>query len=243
MGKTFKSGHSFPASFGFSGSAGKQCVRGYMRGGPVKSNATMRVAPSDAETIDTGFTGKELRRGYAKGGQPKVRMAIMADGVDKKTGKVVKLARGGMPPMASKKATGRSPRTQIGRSTTPQAPTSGGKDFSPPLAPDTPGDTLSKPPPTSRQPGALGRARGVPAFKAAPMVSKPNYASRARRPGGYAEGGWIKGAIKHPGALHKQLGVPQGKKIPAGKLNAAAEKGGKLGQRARLAQTLKGFNK
>lgn len=53
---------------------------------------------------------------------------------------------------------------------------------------------------------------------------------------------WIAGAIKHPGALHEQLGVPQGKKIPATKLNAAAEKGGKLGQRARLAQTLAGLS-
>jgi hypothetical protein len=50
---------------------------------------------------------------------------------------------------------------------------------------------------------------------------------------------WIAGAIKHPGALHKQLGVPAGKKIPAGKLAAAAKKGGTLGRRARLAQTLK----
>jgi hypothetical protein len=52
---------------------------------------------------------------------------------------------------------------------------------------------------------------------------------------------WIQKAIKHPGALHKQLGVPQGQKIPAGKLAKAAGKGGKLGQRARLAQTLKKF--
>jgi hypothetical protein len=50
---------------------------------------------------------------------------------------------------------------------------------------------------------------------------------------------WIQGAIKKPGALHKDLGVPQGKPIPAKKLAAAAEKGGKVGQRARLAQTLK----
>lgn len=52
---------------------------------------------------------------------------------------------------------------------------------------------------------------------------------------------WIKGAIKHPGALHKELGVAQGKKIPASKLDKAATKGGKLGQRARLAKTLKKF--
>jgi hypothetical protein len=50
---------------------------------------------------------------------------------------------------------------------------------------------------------------------------------------------WIQGAIKKPGALHKQMGVPQGQKIPAAKLAKAAKGGGKLGQRARLAQTLK----
>jgi hypothetical protein len=52
---------------------------------------------------------------------------------------------------------------------------------------------------------------------------------------------WIAGAIKKPGALHRDLDVPQGKKIPAKKLSAAAAKGGKVGQRARLAKTLKKF--
>jgi hypothetical protein len=52
---------------------------------------------------------------------------------------------------------------------------------------------------------------------------------------------WIAGAIKKPGALHKELGVPQGKKIPSKKLDAAAKKSGKEGQRARLAKTLKKF--
>ena len=57
----------------------------------------------------------------------------------------------------------------------------------------------------------------------------------------YAKGGWIKGAIKKPGALHEQLGVPKGEKIPAKKLAKAAKAPGKLGQRARLAETLKGL--
>ena len=52
---------------------------------------------------------------------------------------------------------------------------------------------------------------------------------------------WIKDAIKKPGALREQLGVKEGKKIPAKKLAAAAKKPGKLGQRARLAETLKGL--
>ena len=50
---------------------------------------------------------------------------------------------------------------------------------------------------------------------------------------------WIKDAIKKPGALRAQLGVKKGEKIPPGKLAAAAKKPRKLGQRARLAQTLK----
>jgi hypothetical protein len=54
---------------------------------------------------------------------------------------------------------------------------------------------------------------------------------------------WIQNAIKKPGALHKELGVPTGKKIPAGKLAAAAKKPGVEGKRARLAQTLKGLKK
>lgn len=49
---------------------------------------------------------------------------------------------------------------------------------------------------------------------------------------------WIQKAIKHPGALHKELGVSMDKKIPAKKLNKAAKSGGKLGKRARLAKTL-----
>lgn len=50
---------------------------------------------------------------------------------------------------------------------------------------------------------------------------------------------WIAGAIEKPGALRRSLGVPAGKKIPARRLEAAAHKPGKMGRRARLAQTLK----
>lgn len=52
---------------------------------------------------------------------------------------------------------------------------------------------------------------------------------------------FIQGAIKKPGQLHKDLGVPQGQKIPKAKLDAAASKGGKVGQRARFAETLEGM--
>ena len=50
---------------------------------------------------------------------------------------------------------------------------------------------------------------------------------------------WIAGAIKKPGALRATLGVKEGKTIPAKTLAKAAEKKGVIGQRARLAQTLK----
>lgn len=53
---------------------------------------------------------------------------------------------------------------------------------------------------------------------------------------------WIQKAIKKPGSLRSALGVKEGKNIPAKKLEAAAKKPGKLGQRARLAKTLRGFD-
>lgn len=49
---------------------------------------------------------------------------------------------------------------------------------------------------------------------------------------------WIQKAIKKPGALRSALGVKEGQKIPAAKLAKAAKAPGKMGQRARLAQTL-----
>ncbi len=56
---------------------------------------------------------------------------------------------------------------------------------------------------------------------------------------------WIQKALglKSKGKLHKKLGVPEGKKIPAKKLAKAAHAKGKLGKEARLAETLKSFKK
>lgn len=87
----------------------------------------------------------------------------------------------------------------------------------------------------------------TPSFTGAPGPNlpppTPNPSPQALAPGMAKGGKWIAGAIQHPGALHKQLGVPQGEKIPAKKLAKAAQAGGKLGQRARLAEKLKGFKK
>jgi hypothetical protein len=52
---------------------------------------------------------------------------------------------------------------------------------------------------------------------------------------------WIQSAIKHPGALRRQLGIPEGKRIPVAALHRAAKAPGKLGKRARLAMTLRGM--
>jgi hypothetical protein len=55
---------------------------------------------------------------------------------------------------------------------------------------------------------------------------------------------WISKAIKKPGALHKSLGVPKGKKIPEAKLEKAEHsKNPTVKKRAVLAETLKGFKK
>ena len=56
-------------------------------------------------------------------------------------------------------------------------------------------------------------------------------------------GKWIQSAIKKPGALKEAMGVKAGEKIPAKKLAKAAQAPGKMGQRARLAQTLRKMKK
>ena len=50
---------------------------------------------------------------------------------------------------------------------------------------------------------------------------------------------WIAGAVKHKGALHKALGVPEGEKIPAKKMAKAAKSTNpKVAKMANLAKTL-----
>ena len=61
--------------------------------------------------------------------------------------------------------------------------------------------------------------------------------------GGVTNKKFIQKAIKKPGALRAQLGAKPGQNIPAKKLAAAAKAPGKLGQRARFAQTLSKMKK
>lgn len=50
---------------------------------------------------------------------------------------------------------------------------------------------------------------------------------------------WIAGAIEHPGALHRSLGVPEGEKIPAEKMaEAMHSKSPMTRKRAQTAKTL-----
>ncbi len=58
-----------------------------------------------------------------------------------------------------------------------------------------------------------------------------------------AKKNWIAGAVSHPGALHKALGVPQGEKIPAKKMAKAAKSSNPHMQKmVSLAKTLKSFH-
>ncbi len=91
---------------------------------------------------------------------------------------------------------------------------------------------MEKPPVDAQEMGAEGGPPGN--TEAQPGSQDPMLAD-----GGQLN---IKKAIKHPGALHADLGVPQGQKIPKAKLDAAAKQGGKTGQRARFAETLRKFD-
>lgn len=91
-------------------------------------------------------------------------------------------------------------------------------------------------------------SRGMGDMKASKMPGK-KIIKRKDKPQDvemFAKGGkanFIQKAIKKPGALRAELGAKKGEKIPAKKLAAAAKKPGKLGQRARFAEMLKGFKK
>lgn len=54
--------------------------------------------------------------------------------------------------------------------------------------------------------------------------------------------GWVSKAVKKPGALHADLGVKQGEKIPVSKIEAAAHGSGKTAQRARFALAARKFH-
>jgi hypothetical protein len=55
---------------------------------------------------------------------------------------------------------------------------------------------------------------------------------------------WIQKAVKNKGALHRELKVPQGKKIPEKKLEKAEKsENPRMRKQATLAKTLRGIRK
>lgn len=55
---------------------------------------------------------------------------------------------------------------------------------------------------------------------------------------------WIANAVKNKGALHRELDVPEGKKIPAKKMAKAAKSSNpRIKQQVNLARTLSGLRK
>jgi hypothetical protein len=80
--------------------------------------------------------------------------------------------------------------------------------------------------------------------------SQPSWFPGARKRGGQIEekakkGKWIKGAInpENKGKLHRELGVPQEKRIPQRMLNKAThDRNPTIAKEARLAKTLKSFH-
>lgn len=94
---------------------------------------------------------------------------------------------------------------------------------------------------TANVPTSVMNFSGVRKGDLSPMRALKNGGKAKHR----ASGGenWIKGAIKHPGALHEELHVKKGEKIPAKKLEKAENsKNPTLARRARMAETLKGMN-
>lgn len=78
----------------------------------------------------------------------------------------------------------------------------------------------------------------APPAEAAPYASPTQSAPMGAQDMGGSD--WIQGAIHHPGALHSELHVPQGQKIPAAKIAKAEHSSNPLeAKRARLAVTLK----
>lgn len=69
---------------------------------------------------------------------------------------------------------------------------------------------------------------------AADFVKRAGY-----KVGGEVGNNWISDAVKNPGALHRELHVPEGQKIPEDKIEKASHsKNKKLARRANLAKTL-----
>lgn len=92
--------------------------------------------------------------------------------------------------------------------------------------------------------GDMARQHVGHAFQALSKTAAAAPPTPSDNDNGGGGGHWIAGAIRHPGALHRELGVPQGQTIPAKKVQAAAHSDNPLlAKRAKLAETLKNLHK
>lgn len=91
----------------------------------------------------------------------------------------------------------------------------------------------------------MGRKDGGSVSDGTLEGTRPEKGGRfARKHGGRADAHWIKDAVKHPGALHRELNVADDKRIPQKKLAKAEHSKNKLvAKRAHLAETLEHMNR
>lgn len=93
----------------------------------------------------------------------------------------------------------------------------------------------------SRLSKAAGLKKGGSVSDGELQGTRPTGGRIARKDGGK---NWIADATQNKGALHRELGVPEGKKIPAKKLEKAEHsRDSKTAKRAQLAETLKGLGR
>lgn len=87
------------------------------------------------------------------------------------------------------------------------------------------------------------RTMRMPAATMSPVAGSPPPMAPTRVPGMKKGGKFIQGMHMEHGALHRQLGIPEGEKIPAERLEKAAHSDNPLlAKRARTAEMLKGLS-
>lgn len=222
-------------------------VKAYADGGAVESDKgghepSMRRSPASAKPV-MHFTGGDPS--YDRDGMASAEQGARAEAGPTETG----YRRGGMKKFADGGWNPGGPMMPDQTMISGGPPGSGlnGLRVDPQQRADAPlaqqyAAALMNPPPGGAR-GALQAQPSPGAPAPGPMLSGGAPATAPVSQIMMAKGGrFIKDAIKKPGQLHRDLGVPQGQPIPEGKLEAAAGRSGKVGQRARFAETLKGMN-
>ena len=174
-------------------------------------------------------TGRDYPGAYAEGGAIPGRKLAGIRPKKAKAGNVAKATAGDKQVANQQPGAGGPPMPQQNMPPRNTEPGAGISNQDPQLAdggiPDTTGTTG----------GATAVQGGVGAGEAAAIARDADGGMPA------GDGNFIQKAIKKPGQLHKDLGVPEGEKIPKANIKAAEKGGGKVAQRARFADTLSKF--